>query len=504
MPVTEAVALAQAQSASPHLQPHDAELDHQHLLAVADAVAKQITPAVSLEKLDDQRWANQRRHQPESLLCEITGAAHLFGGETALGKAAEELLQFLGLRVLTAIADTVGAAWALAHYAGPPRSAGPWVAPAGAVRSSLQPLPVEALRIAPATLGTLRRLGVERIDELLRLPRSGLASRLGDRLVQRIDQALGNREEPLAVHRPAADDSESWQLEYPTDDHRILRDRLDRLADRVASRLAGRDRGALGLECRWELSDHAPVMISVGLFAPTTDARHWSELIAGAMETKRWSSQVTRITLSVTLSGPLRSTQTSLFGEAPSGWQRGAAIARFVDALSGRLGRDAVQGVRLEADPLPENAYRCFPWTARPVDPFTGGRRSHKRSRRHRSADPPESHRGPFNRWETSHRDAMRRPLVLFPQPRPLVVVKPSDGDVPEAFRQAGVFYRVVRHWGPERIETQWWSGRSIRRDYYRVEIHNGDWWWIFRDLTSGADHSHQPCAAWMLHGQFS
>jgi protein ImuB len=95
----------------------------------------------------------------------------------------------------------------------------------------------------------------------------------------------------------------------------------------------------------------------------------------------------------------------------------------------------------------------------------------------------------------------MRRPLTLLADPLPLAAVEdradPVIDRVPEAFRCGGKTHRIVRYWGPERLEAGWWQGASVRRDYYRVETDRGDWWWIFRRLES-------PPHAWMLHGRFA
>ncbi|MEM9588794.1 MAG: hypothetical protein AAGA03_16040 [Planctomycetota bacterium] len=117
----------------------------------------------------------------------------------------------------------------------------------------------------------------------------------------------------------------------------------------------------------------------------------------------------------------------------------------------------------------------------------------------------------------------MRRPLILLPVPIPLNPQQEgvrkfahvshsqhaAKQDVPLTFRLHGKTYQIVRQWGPERIETGWWSGPSIRRDYFRVETHQGDWWWIFRDLKINAQKIDTQCptaddrSTWMLHGRF-
>jgi protein ImuB len=65
----------------------------------------------------------------------------------------------------------------------------------------------------------------------------------------------------------------------------------------------------------------------------------------------------------------------------------------------------------------------------------------------------------------------------------------------PVKFQLAGRDRRIVRAWGPERIETGWWRGGSVRRDYYQVETTDGARYWLFRELATGR---------WFLHGMFT
>lgn len=510
----------------PRQERHDPWLDHQSLCQVASLFQRDISPLVAIEMLDDQPWADHPRHQPESLFCDITGIAHLFDGEEGLLRAAETLLSQRNLVARIAIADSVGAAWAIAHYASQhtANTKSGWIAPSGAGQEPILPLPVEALRIAPQTVSTLRRLGVERIDQLLSLPKNGLATRLGKPLVRRIEQAIGEIDEPLTVHRQLADDTYTLDLEYPTDDQKILVNRIEGLIEKARAGLATRNRGALRLTCRLDLAVHPPLTLEIGLFAPTLEVDHLTGLMTHQIESKRLPSSVVRLTLSVKLTGPLCSSQTSLFEndscDADAASMSGSAISRLVDSLSGRLGRDAVIGVTLDDDPLPENAYSCWPLAGN--GRALGRSKSTPRSRTAKSSlvssprpgSAPENSRPPFNRTRSNHdpspEHAMRRPLSLLVRPLPLVVDPNAsycvpDQRLPDRFRLDGIVHQVIRYWGPERIETGWWKGPSVRRDYYRIETDRGLWWWIFRSLVREPRASDtQTSRHWMLHGRFT
>ncbi len=491
IPLAQASDLLNHQSADrPTLHEHDPQLDLQALWRVTEAIQKHISPLVAIETLDRKPWAGQTLHQPDSLLCDITGATHLFGCEANLLKAAKDQLALLGLTAQMAIADSVGAAWALAHY--------------GATDNQqleslqLESLPVESLRISPQTVATLARLGVDHIDQLLRLPRAGLATRLGQPLVLRIAQLLGETDEPLAVYRAAAEDTQWLDLEYPTSDQKILANRIATLTDKVRTGLATRQRGALQMTCRLDFAVLPPQTFELGLFTPTLDREQLVRLMVGSLESRQLPDLVKRITLCVTLSGPMQTNQVSLFSDGSSHESslNKPSLSHLINSLSGRLGREAVLGVSLCDDPLPENAYQ--------LSPLTGRRNKTQRSYSRKS-------RSPNSTFGPCVNDAMRRPLTLLPNPLPLSIVSaPSSSvdsspkSVPGRFRLGGKIHCVVRHWGPERIETGWWQSECVRRDYFRIETDDGQWWWIYRTLGKQTNNRRPLRHQWMLHGRFS
>ncbi|MGI9473512.1 MAG: Y-family DNA polymerase [Rubripirellula sp.] len=515
---------------------HDRHLDQEALEQIAVTFQQQICPLVAVEPLDQKPWAGHPRHQSESLLCDISGVSHLFSGEAGLLVAVEELLASLGLRGQMAVADSVGAAWALAHSGLPPRLS-PSSSHDGQVenpsematrhwivcgqretRGAMERLPVEALRIFPEAVATLSRLGVESIQQLLTLPKSGLATRLGPGLVRRIEQALGESDEPLEVHRAVAEHVAGLTLEYPTSDQPILADRMIRLVEKIRAGLAARQRGALRMTCRLDLSGHPPLILEIGLFAPTTDVDHLSGLMINQLEAKRVPACVERLTVSVTLSGPLRSVQNALFQHndvsSSDACTSGSTISRLVDALSGRLGREAVLGVKIEDDPLPEQSFCVLPLAGRLDSPtfsqlHKSAARDLRRSRLSRQSSLKQEQGVSF---QPSPEDALRRPLSLLTEPCPLRVAFPhgsfclhvSSPRLPERIRLDGRVHEIVMHWGPERIESGWWKGASIGRDYYRIETDQGQWWWIFRNLVSKSRAESNPRYSWMLHGRFS
>lgn len=513
-------------------EPHDRAADLQAINKIAESVRQQISPLVGPESLDRFIWAGRTLHLPESLLCDLTGVSHLFGGEAGVIRAAQRILSQYHLHGRLAIGDSVGAAWAVANHGDATTS----IVPIGGNREAIEPLPTAALRIAPETVHTLHRLGIERVGALLQLPRSGLAPRLGQHLVNRIAQSLGEVDELSMVQQETIRDIRTLALEYPTDDWGILKNAIGKLCEGLRAGMATRECGALHVTCRLDLEVPPPLTVEIGLFAPTLDTDHWLQLLSHAIEAQGIRGPAHRITVHVPRTGALRTTQASLLPDDPVDPHGGGDLARLIDALAGRLGRKNVQSVRLSADPLPENGFHAFPTTAVPNSPSRGSL-----SRRNAPRKPSVS-AGQVTPRST---DPLRRPLELLKQPLALIPVfshrpnhpgqaanqsKPSrhiqhanqlpfdssPSVIPDGFRFAGQVHWMKRSWGPERIETKWWANQLVRRDYFRVETNRAQWWWIFqelptcneresaRDVHSRGKPSTKIPSTWKLHGYFA
>jgi protein ImuB len=177
--------LADARAMHPGLAvvPADEAADRQTLESIADWCDR-YTPLVGLDL-------------PDGLMLDITGCAHLFGGETALGRDLLARLAAQGFHARAGVADTAGCAWAVAHYG---EAA---LVPPQRMRAALMPLPAAALRLAPETVAALAEVGLKTVGDLLDLPRAPLAAQFGEVLVRRIDQALGREDEPITPRLPA-------------------------------------------------------------------------------------------------------------------------------------------------------------------------------------------------------------------------------------------------------------------------------------------------------------
>ena len=419
------------------------------------------------------------------LWLDISGCAHLFGGEHALLGDLVKRLGRLGFTAQAAIADTPGAAWAWAHFRG---SGEDPVLPRGAARSALAALPVAALRLGPGIVETLSKLGLRRIGELYELPRAGLAARFGAGVQRRIDQALALVDEPISPRRPIAPLVARLTFPEPVSRPEDISGALERLLASLCARLETEHLGARRLTFTIHRSDASIDTVTVGASRPVHDPGHLMRLFAPKLErldpagpgghggvevavlaipaTAAFAAeQTTMARLDAVAARPSEPAHTRRFEPSPN-------IAALADRLAGRLGAANVLVLGLRESHWPERAA-----TAHPV----------------LDGPPPRG---------SSACAGLARPLRLLGSPEPIEVTAETDAArPPAAFRWRKLTHRIARSEGPERIEPEWWRGRSARaRDYYRVEDHEGRRFWLYRELASGG----QSPGRWFLHGAFA
>jgi protein ImuB len=336
----------------------------------------------------------------------------------------------------------------------------------------------------------LHQLGLYRIGQLEQLPREDLTSRFGPELLQRLDQAAGRLSETVPALLPPPEFEVRRLLEYPSTRREVIGSLLESAVGQLSQMLLRLDRGALRLDCRLDCEGTKGAELSVGLFQPTTSPRHLFELIQMPLERLLLPAAVTGVCLRAPLTAPLLQRQQELFVDACQLASHGRLLAGLIDRLSSRLGEKAVVRPRLVTDAQPELAWR--------YDSLVDGRGPRRVGRKggrkgdspifvascHKNRDSPQ---GPAA-------ELPPRPLRLLRRPIPLAVVSIAPDGPPLQFTWQAREHRVADARGPERIETGWWRGRPIGRDYYRVATAAGACFWLFRRLRD---------AKWFLHGAF-
>jgi len=477
MPLTEARAVAPSVMAAPHRPEED-----RRVLDALAAWAECLSPVVQPDP-------------PDSLLVDVTGCQPLFRGESNLLRVAVEGIRRQGFSVRGAIADTVGTAWAVAHEG----DHGPMVVPPGQSAAALAVLPPRALRLSPRAVDMLDAVGVGKIETLLHLPRSALAARLGEEVARRIDQALGTVPEVIQPHRPPADPVSRIRLAGPTDRLEVIHEAIDRLLGFFCDQLRRRAAGTRRLSCAMYHEDLPPTRIEVRLSRPSRSARHLGDLLRGRLEASPVPAPV--FAMAVWCSGPesLDEEQLTLF-EAATGHRNEQAFHDLLDRLSNRLGADGVVRPEFVDDHQPERACRYAPVLAtEPAERRSdGGTKEGKNDRRSGRTDPRAGGPGGWSGTPGSPPDVAggpgERPLRILSRPVEVrVMVLVPDGP-PSWFRLGAREHVIVESLGPERIETGWWRGEDIRRDYYIVTSRSGQRFWLFRERSGGR---------WFLHGSF-
>ena len=428
----------------------DPEGDLVALTALADWCVR-FSPAVALDP-------------PDGLFLDITGVAHLWGGEAAMLDDLAARLAGAGIAARGAVAESAGAAWALARF-GEDRT----LAEPGTEAALLSRLPAQALRLEPETAAQLARLGLARVGLIAALPRDQLARRFGAGVLLRLDQALASAEEALSFRRPPT----PWFARLAFAEPISAPDDLARASFDIAAalcrRLAAENRGAGRFELAFHRLDGRAQRLSIGLSLPGREPKAIARLFAPMLETVDPGFGIEVVTLAADRVEARPERQASLETIGTIAPEDG--VAPLVDRLANRLGEACVWRAAPHPSHVPERAVK----RRAPFAPAAGGD------------------------WVKNR----PRPVRLFARPEPVEAAAPIPDDPPIFFRWRGRLRRVKRAEGPERIAEEWWrrppgeSDPSHVRDYYRVEDEDGARYWLFRAGLYGAGEPPK----WWLHG---
>ena len=451
--------------------------------------------ASTLERL--ARWAQRfspvvEGVSPDVLLLDVSGCARLFRGEENIVRQARAGLAVRHIHTRAAIADTVGAAWALAHAAEEPAV----VAPPGQASPYWVGLPPTALRLDEKTVATLDTLGIRSIGDLLMLPRASLSSRFGAEPVLRLRQLLGDVPEPISPPRRAP--VFSAQMPFgPTDRLEVVLAALQHVVAALCEQLVAGGVAARGVLCVVYFAECEPASAWVGLSRPSREAGHLHALLAPHIERIAPSAGASGLRLTATETARWRAVQEDLFVRTERPDEE--AVGALIDRLANRLGHQTVVRTEAVEDHQPDKSFRYVPLVGRDEGEKkpsperkrgeTGDEGIRERSREREKADGRSDRTRDPCGVETGE-----RPLRLFLRPLPVRVIALGPEGPPTWFHYRRREHVVSQAAGPERLETGWWRGADIRRDYFRVTTKSGQQFWLFRDLKT---------RQWFVHGSY-
>lgn len=448
-------ALAEARAIYPPLEAVEADPAANALLLdeIADW-ADRYTPLVATDGAD-------------GLMLDITGCAHLFGGEAALVVDLLARLEPQGFAACAAIADTPGAASAAARFIEQA------VVEPGCAAEMLKPLPMQALRLPAETVAMLERVGLKRIGQIIGEPRAPLAARFGAGLIQRLDQTLGFEEEAVSPRRPMPELMAERCFAEPISLVDDIAAAVLSLAGTLAHRLEERGAGGRSFELALYRIDGVVSRTTIGTGRPLRTPRLIGELFAEKFEMlgedfdAGYGFEMMR--LSVLAADDDTPAQIDLAGEADGN----SDLARLIDRIGVRLGLDRIVRLSPRESHLPERSVAAI-------------------SAVHGSAALAWS--------EPILDEPLDRPLRLFARAEPVETIAEIPEGPPLRFRWRRALYEVVRAEGPERIAAEWWREDGLTRDYYRVEDRTGHRFWLYRE---GLYEREAAAPRWFLHGMF-
>jgi protein ImuB len=375
---------------------------------------------------------------------EIAGCLAYFGGFERLRTQIDSGLAALGFSAVVATAHTPSAASLFARA----RQAVA-IEDGAALAPRLASLPVALLEHAQDALDTLNGIGAHTLGDVMALPRDGVARRFGQALLDEIDRALGHLPDARPLFLAPERYHGQIELPSPVEETEALLFAAKRLVTELAGFLQGRGAGVTRLRCDLVHEDVAPTSIVLGLTA-TRRIEHIMNVLRERLAREQLPDRVEAIRIVSEEIAPLAAKEGDFFASAGKDSEAGAQL---VERLRARLGDDAVQSLATHADHRPERAWRQ-------TTVISGGTHAAKNNR-----DPAA---------------IPRRPLWLLPEPRAL-------GADP-----AATALQLLS--GPERIETGWWDGGDIGRDYFVGRGTQGEELWLYRDRGG----------QWFVHGVFA
>lgn len=400
----------------------------------------------------------------DGIVLDITGCAHLWGGEAPLLETVQKELRTRKFHVRAAIADTPAAAWALARFSKQS------IVTKEELADAVDPLPVQALRIPEEIATELKRVGLTTIGFMRRVPRNSIATRYGPAVLMRLDQVFGQTEAPITPYRAPLPYRAGKIFAEPIGTTAAVERVVLQLLTLLCTRMEKEHRGA----CRFELACHrvdgSVAHLQVRTSKPGRSITHLMRLFSEKMGELDAGFGIEIIMLSAADVDTAAPVQMALpnCGENP---EEDKSLTELLDRMGLKLGFEHVCRFQIRESLIPEHSTEWVPVT--------------------------DHHSSPVQ-WP-EHRV---RPVRFIDPPVPIEIGEIIPGKWPVQIRIGSQIHRIVRAEGPERLTPEWWREQASRwasRDYYRIESELGIRLWIFRETRRN-----EAGERWFLHGQLS
>jgi len=440
------MALADARAIFPSLQVTDDKpgLTDKLLTKIAEWCIR-FSPFVSIDS-------------PDSLIIDATGCSHLWGGDDPYLTTISQRLKKCGYNTKIAIADTIGAAWAIARFSNDT------FIKSGQHTNALLVLPPQALRLDPDTIERLEKLGLRQVKDFISMPRAALRRRFGRPFIRRVDQAFGLEEEIIEPVQPVEPYEERLPCLEPIATATGIEIALQKLLKIVCHRLEQEQKGLRKAVFKCFCIDGRIETVEIGTNHPSHNAPHIFKLFETKISSIRPELGIELFALIAPKVEDVLQLQQKIW-EKTSGLDN-IRLAELLDRIAGKVGENCIHRY------LPDEHY----WPERSVKLAS------------------TLNEKPTTEWVVDK----PRPLQLLPNPEKIAVTAPIPDYPPINFRYKGKLHIIAKADGPERIEQEWWLQQGQHRDYYYVEDEEGKRYWLFR-LGHYADKSYQ----WFIHGFF-
>ncbi len=397
---------------------------------------------------------------PDGVVLDATGCSHLWGGDDAYVTDLLKKINSKGFQAKAAMADTVGAAWAVARYGKQ------LIVEQGKQVNAMLSLPCASLRLDSEVIEKLDKLGLRQVKHLLSIPQTSLRRRFGSNILEHLNQAIGTEEqfvEWISIPEPYHERLPCFE---PIVTLRGIEIALQQLLELLCRRLSSEGKGLRNAILKCYRVDNKIEHVEISTTAASNNSKHLFHLFQLKLSSIEPDLGIELFVLEATKVEDYSPAQEQIW--KGSGSLNNTALSELVDRICGRIGAEPIHRYLPDEHWWPERSFK----KATALNEL------------------------PATEWKVER----PRPLQLLSPPQNIDVTAPVPDYPPMTFRYKGKLHKVIKADGPERLEQEWWIEEGQHRDYYVVEDEEGCRYWLFRSGHYDAERTYK----WFIHGFFA